>query len=93
MIYMMAIRQLMSGKAAEYKEIETKLLIPGYAKYGVKMVGHWNTAIGNGNETVNIMVFNDLAQYQKFREEAPKDPVMRMVAIEVKKEEGNRWSI
>jgi hypothetical protein len=55
MIYMMAIRQLMSGKAAEYKEIETKLLIPGYAKYGVKMVGHWNTAIGNGNETVNIM--------------------------------------
>jgi hypothetical protein len=74
MIYMLAIRQLVPGKAVEYKELETKYLIPVYSKYGGKMVGHWSTVIGNANETINIMAFTDLATFQKFREVAPKDP-------------------
>jgi hypothetical protein len=32
MIYLLAIRQLVTGKAAEYKELETKYLIPIYSK-------------------------------------------------------------
>jgi serine kinase of HPr protein (carbohydrate metabolism regulator) len=85
MIYMLAIRQLVPGHAAEYKEIETKLLIPGYAKYGAKMIGHWSTVIGNANETVNIMAFDDMVHFQKFREAAPKDPVLQKLAADLSK--------
>lgn len=85
MIYMMAIRQLVPGNAAKYKEIETTLLIPGYAKYGGKMIGHWSTIIGNSNETVNIMAFDNLTEYQKFREAAPKDPTLQKLGTELSK--------
>jgi hypothetical protein len=74
MIYVLALRQLLPGKMAQYKEVETKELIPMFKKYGVKMIGHWNTAIGNANETVNLYAFNDMAQWQKFRDAQRTDP-------------------
>lgn len=74
MIYVMAIRQLKPGVMAQYKDIETKQLIPAFNKFGVKMIGHWNTIIGNSYETVNIYALNDMAHYQKFREAQRSDP-------------------
>jgi hypothetical protein len=74
MIYVLALRQLLPGKMAQYKEVETKELIPMFNKYGVKMIGHWNTAIGNAYETVNLYAFNDMAQWQKFRDAQRTDP-------------------
>jgi hypothetical protein len=74
MIYVLAIRQLLPGKMAQYKEIETKQLIPVFNKYGMKMIGHWNTVIGNSYETVNLYSFNDMAHYSKTREAMRSDP-------------------
>ena len=74
MIYILAIRQLVPGKTAEYRDIETKQLMPFFNKSGIKMIGHWSTIIGNSNETVNIYAYNDLTHYQKVREAALKDP-------------------
>jgi hypothetical protein len=74
MIYVLAIRQLLPGKMAQYKEVETKGLIPWFNKNGVKMIGHWNTIIGNSYETVNLYALNDLAHWQKFREASRTDP-------------------
>jgi hypothetical protein len=73
MIYALAIRQLLPGKMAQYKEVETKELIPFFNKSGIKMIGHWNTIIGNSYETVNLYAFNDFAHWQKVREEGRKD--------------------
>jgi len=67
MIYILAIRQLVPGKMAEYREAETKGLIPVLKKSGAKMVGHWNTLIGNSYETVNLLAFDDMAHFLKFR--------------------------
>lgn len=74
MIYVMAIRQLQPGTMAQYREIETKQLVPIFNKYGIKMVGHWNTIVGNSYETVNLFAYNDLAHYQKVREAQRSDP-------------------
>ena len=74
MIYVLAIRQLFPGKMAQYKEVETKELIPLWKKNGIKMIGHWNTIIGNSYETINLYAFNDMAHYQKVREANRTDP-------------------
>ncbi len=74
MIYVLAIRQLFPGKMAQYKEVETKELIPLFNKSGVKMIGHWNTVVGNSYETVNLYAFNDMTHYQKVRVAGSKDP-------------------
>jgi len=83
MIYVLAIRQLFPGKMAQYKEVETKELIPMFNKYGIKMVGHWNTIIGNSYETVNLMAYNDMAHYQKVREAQRKDPESQKLAADL----------
>jgi hypothetical protein len=83
MIYILAIRQLFPGKMAQYKEVETKELIPAFKKYNVKMIGHWNTIIGNSYETVNLYAFNDMAQWQKFRDAQRTDPEVQKLASDL----------
>jgi serine kinase of HPr protein (carbohydrate metabolism regulator) len=83
MIYVLAIRQLLPGKMAQYKEVETKELIPVFNKYGIKMVGHWNTIIGNSYETVNLFAYNDMAHYQKSNEARRTDPESQKMAADL----------
>lgn len=83
MIYVLAIRQLVPGKMAQYKEVETKELIPMFNKYGIKMVGHWNTIIGNSYETVNLMAYNDMMHYQKSNEARRTDPESQKLAADL----------
>ena len=81
MYYVLATRQLRVGTMAQYKEVETKQLIPIFNKYGIKMIGHWNTIIGNSSETVNLFAYNDMAHYQKVREAQKTDPEYQKMSI------------
>jgi hypothetical protein len=83
MMYVLAIRKLFPGKMAQYKEVETKELIPIFNKYGMKLIGHWNTAIGDAYETVNLYAFNEMDQWQKFREAQTTDPEVRKMSADL----------
>ncbi len=74
MIYSMIIRQVAPGKMGEYREFETKELLPIFEKKGIKMVAHFSTAIGNASETVALLAFDDMTSWQKMREERRTDP-------------------
>ena len=74
MIYMLHIRQIAPGKMNEYRELETKEMEPMFKKLGYKVLGHFSTIIGNSNETVALHAYDDMAQYQRIRETAMKDP-------------------
>lgn len=74
MIYVLHIRQIAPGKMGEYRDLETKELDPMYKKLGYKVLGHFSTWIGDSNETVALHAWEDLAQLQKARATAMKDP-------------------
>jgi hypothetical protein len=75
MIYILHIRQIAPGKMAEYRELETKEMEPLFKKLGYKVLGHFSSLFGgNSNETVALHAWDSLAQFEKARAAALKDP-------------------
>ena len=56
---------LLPGKKAEFIEAFGKLM-PLFDKYGARVVGVWQTDIGENNEIIYILVFEDFAQREEF---------------------------
>jgi hypothetical protein len=74
MIYVMHIREIVPDKMNEYNEFQVKEFQPLLKKVGQKVVAYWTTMIGNAAESVAIFAFDDLANMQRFNEEATKNP-------------------
>ncbi len=83
MIYVMIIRQIAPGKMNEYRELEIKEMEPLFKKYGMKVVGHFSTMVGNSNETVALHAYDSMAQFEKIREARLKDPESRRVGAKL----------
>ncbi|MFH1382130.1 MAG: NIPSNAP family protein [Chloroflexota bacterium] len=66
MVYEHRSYMLLPGKRAEFMEIFGKQLMPLFAKYGGKVVGTWWTDVGESNEFIYLLAFNDLGQRDDF---------------------------
>jgi hypothetical protein len=64
MIYLESSLVLYPGKEAAYRENE-KELYRLLEKFGAKVIGSWNTVIGNVNEIVGLIAYEDMGQLQK----------------------------
>jgi hypothetical protein len=64
MIYMETNLTLQPGKMSAYLEA-LKGMIPLIEKAGMKVIGSWNTVIGNTNEMSYIFACEDMGQLQK----------------------------
>jgi hypothetical protein len=83
MIYMMIIRQVAPGKMPEYRQLEVNEMEPTFKKMGMRVLGHFNTMVGNSNETVAIHGYENLAEYEKIRAAQLKDPEFQKVAAKL----------
>ena len=68
MIYLLVQSTLIPGKMAEFNEIAAKELLPRYQSQGTKLVASFHSYTGNMNDIYTLYAFNDLAGFQKFRE-------------------------
>jgi len=73
MIYEQRRYNLPPGKRREFIELIGEKAMPIYEKYGIKLVGFWETDIGERNECVFMMAFEDLSQREKFWENLRRD--------------------
>jgi hypothetical protein len=80
MIYVLHIRQIAPGKMNEYRQLEVNEMEPLFKRAGMRVMGHFNTMIGNSNETVALHAYDSLAQYEKVRETQLTDPDFQKMA-------------
>jgi len=66
MVYEHRTYNILPGKMPEFVEAFGEMIVPLFEKYGAKLVGAWQTAIGQNNEFVYILGFKDLAEQEKF---------------------------
>ena len=66
MIYEHRTYNILPGMMPAFVEAFGSLIVPLFEKYGAKLVGSWQTAIGQNNEFVYILGFQDLAAQEKF---------------------------
>jgi len=64
MIYIHRTTNVIPSKVKEYNELVQKFLLL-MEKYGIKLVGSWQTTIGESWEYTHITVVDDLATLQK----------------------------
>jgi hypothetical protein len=79
----MHIRQIAPGKMSEYRQLEITEMEPLFKRLGYKVVGHFSTLIGNANETVALHAYDSMAQFEKIREAAIKDPQYQSVTAKL----------
>ena len=73
MIYEQRYYNVSPAKRREFIELTGEKAMPIYEKYGVKIVGVWETDIGERNEVIVMMAFEDLAQREKSWENLRRD--------------------
>ena len=66
MIYEHRTYTILPGKMEEYVETFGKIIVPLFEKHGAKLVGVWQTEIGQSNEFVYILGFQDLNDRDRF---------------------------
>jgi len=66
---------LLPGKKAEFIQEFGAKITPLFDKYGVKLVGAWETDVGESNEFIYILAFGDFAQRDEFWKKLRQDEV------------------
>jgi hypothetical protein len=66
MIYEHRTYNILPGKMPEFVEAFGNMIVPLFEKHGAKLVGAWQTAIGQNNEFVYILGFENLADQERF---------------------------
>ncbi len=66
MIYEHRTYSVLPGKMSEFCEVFGNEIVPLFPKHGAKLIGTWQTAIGQSNEFVYILGFKDLADQERF---------------------------
>jgi len=61
----------------EFIEAFGEIIVPLFEKHGAKLIGAWQTAIGQSNEFVYILGFKDLADRERFWQVLPQDEQFR----------------
>ena len=66
MIYEHRTYHILPGKMPEFTETFGNMLVPLFEKYGAKLIGVWQTVIGQNDEFTYILGFDGLANQEKF---------------------------
>lgn len=74
MIYEHRSYTLLPGKKAEFIESFARLM-PLFDKHGAKVIGVWQTDVGESNEIIYILAFKDFAQREQFWDNFRRDQV------------------
>ena len=72
MIYEHRSYTLQPGKRAEFIQRFARFM-PLFEKYGAKVIGVWQTDVGNSNEFIYVLAFKDFAQREVFWERFRQD--------------------
>lgn len=74
MIYEHRSYTMLPGKKAEFIESFARFM-PLFDQYGAKVIGVWQTDVGEGNEFIYILAFQDFAQRERFWDKFRQDQV------------------
>lgn len=66
MIYEHRTYNILPGMMPAFVEAFGSMIVPLFEKYGAQLVGAWQTVIGQNNEFVYILGFQDLATQERF---------------------------
>jgi hypothetical protein len=72
MVYVESSIIAQPGKIADMVEL-VKKSIPFWEKAGMKVIGSWNTVMGNASEVTNIVAYEDFTQMQKVMQTLNQD--------------------
>ena len=74
MIYELRIYHVMPGKMADINNRFKNHTMKLFEKHGVKVVGFWETVVGESDELIYITAFDDLAHREKAWGSFANDP-------------------
>jgi hypothetical protein len=74
MIYELRIYHVMPGRMDDINRRFREHTMKLFAKHGIKVVGFWQTVIGESDELIYITAFDDLNQRQRAMDEFARDP-------------------
>lgn len=88
MIYEHRTYYLLPGKLQEFVEAFAETPAKVFEKHGAKLVGFWTTDIGQNNEVIYILAFNDMAHRDRVWQQVREDQDMiryRQAGVRVEK--------
>lgn len=74
MIYEHRTYNILPGKMPEFIKAFGDMIVPLFKKHEAKLIGSWQTAIGQNNEFVYILGFENLADQERFWQVFRQDP-------------------
>ena len=76
MIYELRTYRVVPGKMQALNDRFANITLPLFEKHGMKVIGFWETAIGEATTTelIYMLAFNDLGHYQKSWDAFVADP-------------------
>ena len=74
MIFEHRTYNIVPGKMPEFIKAFGDMIVPLFEKHQAKLVGSWQTSIGQNNEFVYILGFKDLADQERFWQVFRQDP-------------------
>jgi len=66
-VYVLRTWKLKPGAWREFQELSQREIWPAYEAAGAKIIGLWNTIIGEGNEVTLLTRYADLAMWERTR--------------------------
>ena len=76
MIYELRTYQVVPGKMKNLNDRFANITVPLFEKHGMKVIGFWETAIGEATTTelIYMLAFEDLGHYQRAWDAFIADP-------------------
>ena len=73
-IYVLRTWKIKPGTWREFQDLSHNDIWPAMEASGAKIIGLWQTIIGEGNEVVLLTRYHDLAMWERTRGWAPEPP-------------------
>ena len=77
MIFFQTTMEMAPGTAHQFDKMLGQHLAPCMDKYGGKLVGSWEAAVGTLNEITDLWSFNDMAHFEKAMQSFGMDAELR----------------
>ncbi len=74
MVYLHATLQLTPFKSAQFSKLMTTSVVPLFEKHGAKLIGSWETIVGNQNEVTDLWSFDSVAHFEASLQSLVRDP-------------------
>ena len=73
-VYVLRTWKIKPGTWSDFQELSHRDIWPAMEAAGAKIIGLWNTIIGEGNEVVLLTRYDDLAMWERTRAWAQQAP-------------------